>query len=68
VFHCDVAKVDPDVVHVAMAITNVSSVCSKCFIYFLDIHYMCFIWMLQMFHTYVAMFYMDVAYVCNGFQ
>jgi hypothetical protein len=27
-----------------------------------------FIWMLHMFHTYVASVYIDVAYACNGFQ
>jgi hypothetical protein len=27
-----------------------------------------FIWMLHMFYTYVARFYLDVAYVCNGFK
>jgi hypothetical protein len=27
-----------------------------------------FIWMLHMFHTYVACFYLDVVYVCNDFQ
>jgi hypothetical protein len=34
VFYIDVAKVDRDVAHVAVVITYVSSVCSKCFIYF----------------------------------
>ena len=49
-FHLDVAKVDHDVAHVAMTI----HICFKCCICFLDVRCKCFIWMLHMFHTYVA--------------
>jgi hypothetical protein len=56
----DVAKVDRDVAHVAMAIVYVSSVCSKCFI--------CFIRMLQVFHLDAAKIDQDVAYICKCFK
>jgi hypothetical protein len=69
VFHLDVAKVDCDVAHVAIAI----DVCFKCMFqtfhlffhtFIASISYgccICFICMLQL-------FYLDVAYVCIGFQ
>ena len=61
-FHTDIAKVDRDVTYVAMVCTrmlqasvpNVSSV-------FQTYVASMFILMLHMFHTYVAMFYLDVA-------
>jgi hypothetical protein len=43
--------------------TYVSSVCSKCFICFLDVRGKCFIWMLHMFHTYVASV-LSGCYIC----
>ena len=68
VFHTDVAKIDRDVAHVAIVV----HICCKCL--FLMFH--------LFFYTYVAslsgcciyfthilqVFYLDVAYVCNGFQ
>jgi len=41
----------------------VSSVCSKCFICFTDVHCKCFILMLHMFHTYVASV-LSGCYIC----
>jgi hypothetical protein len=54
--YIDVAKVDWDVAHVVMAITYVSSVCSKCFT--------CSRRMLQVFYLDVAKVDLDVAYTC----
>ena len=70
-FHLDVAKVDRDVAHVAMArniymlqvyIPKVSSI-------FLDVY--CkhvYLNVAYIFTHMLKVFYMDVAYVCNGFQ
>ena len=68
-FRMDVAKVDRDVAYVAMVV----HVCCTClfpmFHQFLQTYVASvFIWMLHIFHIYVAMFYLNVAYVCNGFQ
>ena len=68
-FHMDVAKVDWDVAYVAMLI----HVCCKrlfpMFHLFVQTYVVrMFIWMVHMFHTYVAIFYLDVAYVYNGFK
>jgi hypothetical protein len=69
VLHLDVIKVDHDVTHVAMAI---------------HVYFKCMFQMFHLFfHTFIAsassgccicltrmlqLFYLDVAYVCNGFQ
>ena len=51
-FHADVAKVERNV---AMLVHEVASVSSQCFIYFFQTYVaIVFIWMLHMFHTYVA--------------
>jgi hypothetical protein len=42
------------------SVLNVSSVFRRCC--------KCFIWKFHMFHTYVASIYLDIAYICNGFQ
>jgi hypothetical protein len=56
VFHTDIVKVDQDVAYAAMVCTRMlqASVSSQCFICFLDVCYKCV--------------YLDIAYVCNGFQ
>jgi hypothetical protein len=67
VIHIDVAKLDRDAAHVAIAIhiflqmyvPNISSV-------FQTYVCKCFIWMMHMFHTYVAsIFYLDIAYILH---
>jgi hypothetical protein len=60
VFYIDVAKVDWDVAHVAMAIHVCFNVCCKCFI--------CFRRMLQVFHLDVVKIDRDFAYICKCFK
>jgi hypothetical protein len=69
VFHLDVAKVDRDVVHVAMLYTSVFECMFQIFHLFFQTFIasvssgccICFTCMLQL-------FYLDVVYVSNGFQ
>jgi hypothetical protein len=68
-FHMEVAKVDQDVAYIAIVVHVCCKRLSQCFICFfrstlqvcLSGCYICFTYMLQV-------FYLDVAYVCNGFQ
>jgi hypothetical protein len=62
--HMDVAKIDGDVLYVAMVV----HLCCK--LLFLIFHLLfqtyvasVFIWILHMFHTYVASIFLDAAYV-----
>jgi hypothetical protein len=69
VFHMDVANVVPNVAYVSMVVHYVAKVYYQCFIYVFRTYVASvFIWMLHMFYTYVATFYLDVAYVCNDFK
>ena len=83
VLHLDVLKVNQDVAYIAMV-----HICCKCLLPMFNLYFRMyvasvFIWILHMFHTYVAsilsiyciyfahmlqVFYQDVACVRNGFQ
>jgi hypothetical protein len=69
VFRLDVAKVDRDVAYVAMAI----HVCFKCMFQMFHLFFYMFIASVSSrccicFTRMLQLFYLDVAYVCNGFQ
>jgi hypothetical protein len=78
VFQIDIVKVDRDIAYVAMVVHVCYKGLFQCFICVSDVCCKCFIWMLRMFHTYVAsvscgccicftymlqIFHLDVAYV-----
>jgi hypothetical protein len=53
-FHTDVTKVDQDIAYVAMVVHVYCKRMFPMFLLFSDVVASVFIWMLQMFHTYVA--------------
>jgi hypothetical protein len=53
-FHKDVAKVDRNVAYVAMVVHVYCKILFAMFHLFFYVCCKCFIWMLHMFHTYVA--------------
>ena len=63
-FHLDVAKVDRNVAHVAMAIhVCCECICSKCFSCFSETCCKCMFQMFQLFQNMLQVFYLNVAYV-----
>jgi hypothetical protein len=69
VYYLDVAKVDPDVAYVAISIHVCYKSLFQMFYLFLYVCCKCFTKMLHTFsHICRKCFYLDVVYVCNGFQ
>jgi hypothetical protein len=68
VFHVDVTKVDRDAVYVAMVV-HVCCMCLFPMFHLFSQTYVAsvFIRMLHMFHTYLQVFYLDVAYIYKMF-